>query len=147
MSFAGRPKSPPWALVSSSQICIAMSAGLPLPASLPVSDMPRPTLIGSAACAEDVASATRNAAPNHRAVLPIPCSVGSRKVITPQYLALAYEQNPSAQLRMPTAREATIAMVHIEIAASAIISSLALAVSGKVSDGEKAVALVKARNR
>ena len=39
-------------------------------------------------------------------------------------------------------REATIAMVHIEIAASAIISSFALAVSGKVSDGEKAVALV-----
>lgn len=48
---------------------------------------------------------------------------------------------------MPTAREATIAMVHIEIAASAIIKSFALAVSGKVSDGEKAVALVKARNR
>jgi hypothetical protein len=48
---------------------------------------------------------------------------------------------------MPTAREATIAIVQREIAASAIISSFALAVRGKVSAGEKAVAFVKARNR
>ena len=52
-----------------------------------------------------------------------------------------------AQLRMPTAREATMAMVQREIADSAIINNFALAVSGKVSAGEKAVALVKARNR
>jgi hypothetical protein len=48
---------------------------------------------------------------------------------------------------MPTARDATIAIVQREIAASAIIGSLALAVRGRVSAGEKAVAFVKARNR
>ena len=47
---------------------------------------------------------------------------------------------------MPTARDATIAIVQREIAASAIISSFALAVRGKVLAGEKAVAFVKARN-
>jgi hypothetical protein len=54
---------------------------------------------------------------------------------------------PFAQLRIPTARDATIAIVQRDIAASAIISSFALVVSGKVSAGEKAVAFVKARNR
>jgi hypothetical protein len=37
---------------------------------------------------------------------------------------------------MPTARDATIAIVQREIAASAIISSFALVVSGKVSAGD-----------
>jgi hypothetical protein len=47
---------------------------------------------------------------------------------------------------MPTARDATSAMVVNEIPASAIIKSLARTVSGNVSAGENAVALVKARN-
>jgi len=47
---------------------------------------------------------------------------------------------------MPTARDATIAIVQREIAASAIISSFALAVKGNVSVGEKAVEFVKAEN-
>ena len=51
------------------------------------------------------------------------------------------------QLRIPTARDATSAMVASEMADSAIISSLALTVSGNVSAGENAVALVKARNK
>jgi hypothetical protein len=51
------------------------------------------------------------------------------------------------QPRMPTARDATIAMVVKEIDASTIIRSFARAVSGKVSAGEKAVAFVNARNR
>jgi hypothetical protein len=40
-----------------------------------------------------------------------------------------------------------MAIVQREIAASAIIKSFALAVRGKVSAGEKAVAFVKARNK
>jgi len=55
--------------------------------------------------------------------------------------------NLVTQLRIPTARDATIAIVQREITASAIISSLALVVRGKVSAGEKAVAFVNARNR
>jgi hypothetical protein len=51
------------------------------------------------------------------------------------------------QLRIPTARDATSAMVASEMADSAIISSLALTVSGNVSAGENAVALVKAKNK
>ena len=47
---------------------------------------------------------------------------------------------------MPTARDATSAMVANEIADSAIIRSLALTVSGNVSAGENAVAFVNARN-
>lgn len=46
---------------------------------------------------------------------------------------------------MLTARAATSAIVSSEIIASAIISSLARWESGKVSVGENAVALVKAR--
>jgi hypothetical protein len=38
-------------------------------------------------------------------------------------------------------------MVASEIAASAIMSSLALTVSGKVSEGENAVAFVNAKKR
>jgi hypothetical protein len=45
------------------------------------------------------------------------------------------------------ARDATSAMVANDMADSAIIRSLALTVSGNVSAGENAVALVKARNR
>ena len=56
-------------------------------------------------------------------------------------------EKPAAQLRMPTARDATIAMVQREIMASLIIKNFALAVSGNVSVGEKAVAFVKARKR
>jgi hypothetical protein len=48
---------------------------------------------------------------------------------------------------MPTAREATIAMVASDIDDSTIMSSLALTVSGYVSAGENAVALVNAKNR
>src|SRR6516165_10247378 len=39
--------------------------------------------------------------------------------------------------RMPTARDATIAILQREIAASAIISSFALAVSGKGRPGDR----------
>lgn len=46
-----------------------------------------------------------------------------------------------------TARAATSAIVKSEIIASAIIRSFARCVSGKVSVGEKAVALVKARKK
>lgn len=53
----------------------------------------------------------------------------------------------AAHVRMLTARAATRAMVSSEIIASAIISSLARGVSGTVSVGENAVALVNARNR
>lgn len=53
----------------------------------------------------------------------------------------------TTQLRMPTARDATSAIVASEIEDSAIISSLALTVSGKVSAGENAVAFVNAKNR
>jgi hypothetical protein len=54
---------------------------------------------------------------------------------------------PGIQLRIPTARDATIAMVVSEIADSAIMSNLALVVSGNVSAGENAVALVNAKKR
>src|SRR5262245_43807583 len=51
MSLTGRPLSPPLALTSSSQIFIASSDILPLAASGPVSAMPKPIVMGSAACA------------------------------------------------------------------------------------------------
>jgi len=51
------------------------------------------------------------------------------------------------QFRMPTARDATSAMVASDMADSAIIRSLALTVRGNVSAGENAVAFVNARNR
>jgi len=47
------------------------------------------------------------------------------------------------QLRIPTARDATSAIVASEIADSAIISSLARTVRGNVSAGENAVAFVR----
>ena len=53
----------------------------------------------------------------------------------------------NTQLKMPTARDATSAMVTSEMAASDIMSNLALAVSGNVSAGENAVAFVNAKNR
>ncbi len=56
-------------------------------------------------------------------------------------------RSATTQLRMPTARDATSAMVASEIADSAIMSSLALTVSGKVSEGENAVAFVNAKKR
>src|SRR5215475_4310627 len=51
MIFTGRPSRPPLALVSSSQIFMPSRACLPLAASGPVSDMPKPILIGSLFCA------------------------------------------------------------------------------------------------
>ena len=63
----------------------------------------------------------------------------SASIFLPQY--------PNTQLKMPTARDATSAMVASEIMDSAIISSLALTVSGNVSAGENAVAFVNAKNR
>src|SRR5262245_57379490 len=63
MSSTGRPRRPPFLLISSFQICIASSAGLPLAESPPVSAMPRPILIGSAARARKAgALASANAA-------------------------------------------------------------------------------------
>src|SRR6516165_7426798 len=52
MSLTGRPRSPPLALTSSSQIFCASSADLPLGASPPVSAMLKPILIGSPDCAQ-----------------------------------------------------------------------------------------------
>src|SRR5882762_9608179 len=61
MSSTGRPRRPPFLLTSSFQICMASSAGLPLAESPPVSAMPKPILIGSAAWATNVpALATTN---------------------------------------------------------------------------------------
>src|SRR5215471_2207046 len=51
MSLTGRPSRPPLVLTSSCQICMASSADLPAAASPPVSPMPKPIVIGSAACA------------------------------------------------------------------------------------------------
>src|SRR5579859_740618 len=62
MSFTGRPSNPPLALTSSSQICIANSDILPLAASGPVSAMPSPILIGSAAVAGVAAVSSKAAA-------------------------------------------------------------------------------------
>src|SRR5262245_57943860 len=56
MSLTGRPLSPPLALTSSSQIFIASSDILPLAASGPVSAMPKPMVMGSAARAGALAS-------------------------------------------------------------------------------------------
>src|SRR5215831_11807230 len=56
MSLTGRPGSPPLALTSSSQIFIARSDILPLAASGPVSAMPKPMDMGSAARAGAAAS-------------------------------------------------------------------------------------------
>src|SRR6266511_839610 len=56
MSLTGRPSSPPLALTSSSQIFIATSDILPLAASGPVSAMPKPMVMGSAAFAGAPAS-------------------------------------------------------------------------------------------
>ena len=56
-------------------------------------------------------------------------------------------QYPNTQLKIPTARDATSAMVASEIADSAIISSFARTVSGNVSAGENAVAFVNAKKR
>src|SRR5215472_16331291 len=52
MSLTGRPRSPPLALTSSSQIFWASSADLPLGASPPDSAMLKPILIGSPDCAQ-----------------------------------------------------------------------------------------------
>src|SRR5262245_25210750 len=52
MSLIGRPSSPPFALISSAQICLDIRWALPEEASPPVSDTPKPILIGSCACAE-----------------------------------------------------------------------------------------------
>jgi hypothetical protein len=57
------------------------------------------------------------------------------------------DRQANIQFRMPTARDATSAMVASDMADSAIIRSLALTVRGSVSAGENAVALVNARNR
>src|SRR5947207_15237869 len=45
----GRPSSPPLALTSSTQICLARRLALPDEASPPVSETRKPILIGSAA--------------------------------------------------------------------------------------------------
>src|SRR4051794_19141675 len=55
--------SPPLALTSSSQIFIAKSDILPLAANGPVSAMPNPTVIGSAARASPAAKTTANMTP------------------------------------------------------------------------------------
>src|SRR5262249_51835309 len=52
MSLIGRPSSPPFALIPSAQICLDIRWALPEEASPPVSDTPKPILIGSCACAE-----------------------------------------------------------------------------------------------
>src|SRR5882672_4863027 len=54
MSSTCRPRRPPFLLTSSFQIWMARSAGLPLAESPPVSAMPKPILIGSAARAVKV---------------------------------------------------------------------------------------------
>ena len=60
---------------------------------------------------------------------------------------VAEPASPTIYDRILTARAATRARVSREIAASAIIMSLALAESGRVSVGEKAVAFVKERKK
>src|SRR6185437_10584641 len=62
MSCTGRPSKPPLALMSSSQIFMATSADLPLAARPPVSAMPKPILIGSAAWASRAAPPATSAA-------------------------------------------------------------------------------------
>src|SRR5262245_66527340 len=52
MSLIGRPSSPPFALISSAQIYLDIRWALPEEASPPVSDTPKPILMGSCACAE-----------------------------------------------------------------------------------------------
>src|SRR4051812_35494994 len=47
MSLTGRPSSPPFALTSSAQICVASRPLLPLTASDPVSAIENPIVIGS----------------------------------------------------------------------------------------------------
>jgi hypothetical protein len=54
----------------------------------------------------------------------------------------AFRLYSTLQFNIPTARDATRAMVMREMADSAIMRTLALGVSGKVSAGENAVALV-----
>src|SRR2546426_9286452 len=53
ISSTGRPRRPPFLLTSSFQIWMAISAGLPFADSPPVSAMPSPILIGSAARASN----------------------------------------------------------------------------------------------
>src|SRR5271169_1414430 len=65
MSLTGRPSSPPLALMSSSQICIATSDILPLAARGPVSDILKPTLIGSAALIGVAANSSAATAADH----------------------------------------------------------------------------------
>jgi len=70
-------------------------------------------------------------------------------------LAAVQSEPPSPQCsisvsiyaKIPTARDAPSAIVISEMSAWSIISSLARAVKGKVSDGENAVALVNAKKR
>src|SRR5690348_5886995 len=56
MISTGRPSRPPLALTSSRQISIAACSILPAGAPVPVNARLMPTLIGSAACAGDIAS-------------------------------------------------------------------------------------------
>jgi hypothetical protein len=72
--------------------------------------------------------------PLHRPIAP---SLSSGHV-----LRLALRVGQPHQFKIPTAREATTAMVISEMADSAIIRSFARTVSGNVSAGENAVALV-----
>src|SRR6185437_4318782 len=51
MNSTGRPKNPPFALMSSRHSSRPIRMTLPAPALGPVSDMPKPTLIGFAASA------------------------------------------------------------------------------------------------
>ena len=55
----GGPSSPPLAFTSSAQIWMAISAALPLPARPPVSAMPKPILIGSAAAVGHTLASSR----------------------------------------------------------------------------------------
>src|SRR5690348_6120046 len=71
-SCTGRPNKPPAAFTSLSQIFMATSADLPLAASPPVSAMPNPILMGSAAWTSEKpsAAATAPAVPMSRAQSP-----------------------------------------------------------------------------
>src|SRR5262249_4489213 len=86
MSLTGRPRSPPLALMSSSQIFWASKADLPLGASPPVSAMLKPILIGSPVCAtaRPASSAPAISAASAAAVL-VDTRLGSWAILYPPH--------------------------------------------------------------
>src|SRR3984957_600459 len=62
MSLTWRPSRPPLTLTSSAQMVIASSADFPVPASGPVSAMPKPIFRGSSAAAGRLVAAMLSAA-------------------------------------------------------------------------------------